>query len=220
MSIGHNDRTIVQVFAKAPEPGTVKTRLVPVLGVAAATELHCRLVRNTLTEVAIARVGRTEIWTTGQGEGVQLQACARLLGVPVRTQPEGDLGMRMSVALDDALGRSRQVLLVGTDVPGIDHRDLRAAVHALHEGADAVIGPAEDGGYWLIGLRRHHPALFEDIPWSSAQVLDCTRGRLRELGWCWHELPPRWDLDRPEDLERTAADPRLAHLIADLMLPA
>ncbi len=220
MAIVHDDRAIVQVFAKAPRPGEVKTRLIPVLGADAAAELHCRLVRHTLSEVAIARVGSTEIWTTPPAESAFLQVCKRLLSVPLRMQPEGDVGQRMSVALRDALTRSRYVLLVGTDIPAIDHRDLRIALAALRDGADAVLGPAEDGGYWLIGLRRHDPTLFQDVPWSTGEVLDCTRQHLRTLGWQWHELAPRWDLDRPEDLERVAADPRLAPLVADLMHPA
>jgi len=220
MAMATEDRAIVQVFAKAPQPGEVKTRLIPVLGADAAAELHCRLVRHTLSTVAIARVGSIEIWTTPPADSAFIQLCKRLLGLPLLLQPEGDVGERMSFALRDGLARSPQVLLVGTDVPTIDHEDLRAARRALQDGADAVLGPAEDGGYWLIGLRRHDPSLFDGIAWSTGQVLERTRERLRALGWQWHELAPRWDLDRPEDLQRTAADPRLASLIADLMHPA
>jgi len=220
MATVQQDRAIVQVFAKAPQPGEVKTRLIPVLGAANAAELHCRLVRHTLGTVAIARVGSTEIWTTPPADSAFLQVCGRLLGLPLRMQPQGDIGQRMSHALRDGLARAGHVLLLGTDVPAIDHEDLRAAHRALREGADVVLGPAEDGGYWLIGVRRHADSLFEGIPWSTEAVLECTRQRLRALGWQWHELPPRWDLDRPEDLVRTAADPRLASLLTDLMQPA
>jgi len=220
MVMARQDSAIVQVFAKAPQPGEVKTRLIPVLGAEAAAELHCRLVRHTLSTVAVARVGSIEIWTTPPTDSAFIQVCKRLLGLPLLLQPEGDIGARMSFALRDGLARSAQVLLVGTDVPTIDHDDLRAARRALQDGADAVLGPAEDGGYWLIGLRRHDPSLFEGIAWSTGEVLAGTRQRLRALGWQWHELAPRWDLDRPEDLQRTAADPRLAPLIADLMQPA
>ncbi|MCC7546666.1 MAG: TIGR04282 family arsenosugar biosynthesis glycosyltransferase [Burkholderiales bacterium] len=213
-------RAIVQVFAKAPQPGEVKTRLIPALGAANAAELHCRLVRHTLSTVAIARIGSTEIWTTPPGGSAFLQVCRRLLGLPLRMQPEGDVGERMSFAVRDGLARARFVLLLGTDVPGIHHEDLRAAHRALQEGADVVLGPAEDGGYWLIGLGRHDASVFDGIPWSTAMVVECTRQRLRALGWRWHELPARWDLDRPEDLQRTAADPRFASLLADLMQPA
>lgn len=220
MTSTQGDKAVVQVFAKAPRPGEVKTRLIPVLGARAAAELHCRLVRHTLSTVAIARVGAAEVWATPPADDVFLQTCKRLLGLPLRMQPEGDVGERMSVALRDALERSACALLIGTDVPAIDAEDLRAAHRALNDGADAVLGPAEDGGYWLIGLRRHEPSLFTDIPWSTGVVLERTRERLRALGWQWHELPPRWDLDRPEDLQRTAADPRLAALVADLLQPA
>lgn len=213
-------RAVVQVFAKAPQPGQVKSRLIPVLGAHNAAELHCRLVRQTLGTVAIARVGRAEIWTTPPANNAFLQVCKRLLGLPLLMQPEGDIGARMSYAARDGLKRGRFVLLLGTDVPSLDPEDLRAAHRALENGDDAVLGPAEDGGYWLIGLRRHDDSLFDAIPWSTPAVLEHTRRRLRALGWRWHELPVRWDLDRPEDLARTAADPRLASLIADLMQPA
>ena len=213
-------RAVVQVFAKAPQPGQVKTRLIPVLGAHNAAELHCRLVRHTLGTVAIARVGCAEIWTTPPADSAFLQVCKRLLGLPILMQPDGDIGARMSYAARDGLNRGRMVLLLGTDVPSLDPEDLRAAHRALENGADAVLGPAEDGGYWLIGLRRHDDSLFDGIPWSTPAVLERTRRRLRALGWRWHELPARWDLDRPEDLARTAADPRLASLIADLMQPA
>jgi glycosyltransferase A (GT-A) superfamily protein (DUF2064 family) len=93
-----------------------------------------------------------------------------------------------------------------------------------------VLGPVEDGGYWLIGVSRgaagfrggedaraaHVGALFRAVPWSTPGVLHETRERLRALGWRWHELPVRWDVDRPEDLERLAADSQLAVLVADL----
>ena len=220
VAMAKESRAVVQVFAKAPQPGEVKTRLIPVLGADNAAELHCRLVRHTLGTVAIARVGSAEIWTTPPADSAFLQVCKRLLGLPILMQPEGDIGARMSHAVRDGLSRGSSVLLLGTDVPCLDHEDLRAAHRALLDGADAVLGPAEDGGYWLIGLRRHDPALFEAIPWSTSAVLEHTRQRLRSLGWRWHELPARWDLDRPEDLMRTAADPRLASLIADLMQPA
>lgn len=210
------ERILVQVFAKAPVPGEVKTRLIPVLGCEGAAELYCRLVQHTLATVAMARVGSIELWTTAPRNEVFLHACGRLLGIPLLPQPDGDLGARMSAAATHGLARARAVLLVGSDVPTLCCDDLRAARDALANGSDAVLGPAEDGGYWLLGLSRHATELFQDLPWSTPAVLDATRERLRVLRWRWHELPTRWDVDRPEDLQRLAGEPSLGRLVRDL----
>jgi rSAM/selenodomain-associated transferase 1 len=211
-----SERILVQVFAKAPVAGEVKTRLIPVLGREGATELYCRLVQRTLATVAMARVGGVELWTTAPGNEAFLRACERRLGISLLLQSEGDLGARMSAAITHGLARAGAVLLVGSDVPTLCSDDLRDARDALASGNDAVLGPAEDGGYWLIGLSRHAAELFRDLPWSTPQVLDATRDRLRALGWRWHELPTRWDVDRPEDLQRLAGEPSLGGLVRDL----
>jgi rSAM/selenodomain-associated transferase 1 len=216
----HAERTLIQVFAKAPVPGSVKTRLIPHIGAHGAAELYCRMLRRALATAVIARVGRIELWTTEPAESPFLQLCQRLIGVPIQMQIEGDLGARMSHALRDGLSRAGKVLLVGVDIPGMTHEDLREARNALDQGCDAVLGPAEDGGYWLIGVRRHDEHLFEDVVWSGSDVAQRTRARLQALGWRWHELATRWDVDRPEDLHRLAALPHLSELLTDLVQPA
>jgi rSAM/selenodomain-associated transferase 1 len=210
------ERTLVQVFAKAPVPGTVKTRLIPHLGAAGTTELYCRMLRRALATVAIARAGPTELWTTEPAASPFLQSCCRLLGMEVRLQAGADLGERLSHAASDALSRAAHVLVVGADIPSMTHEDLREARDALAAGSDAVLGPAEDGGYWLIGLRRHAARIFEGIAWGGADVAERTRERMRALGWGWHELPTRWDVDRGEDLARLRERPDLRELLEDL----
>jgi hypothetical protein len=91
--------------------------------------------------------------------------------------------------------------LIGSDLPTLDHAVLQDARDALQHN-DVVLVPAEDGGYGLIGLRQADSLLFEDIPWGTAQVLEATRARLRRRNMRWAELPPVWDVDRPEDLLR------------------
>ena len=196
--------------------GQVKTRLFPVLGAEGALELHCRLVRHTLATAALARVGPVEVWTTAPGEDAFIQSCRRVLGVEVYLQSGGDLGARMCTAAEDGLRRNGGVIIVGTDCPSMSLDDVRSARDALAEGNDVVLGPAEDGGYWLIGLARCDPALFAGITWSTASVLDATRKRLAALGWRWSELVTRWDVDRPEDLVRLAQIPSLSTLVAGL----
>jgi len=188
----------ILVFAKAPVPGEVKTRLVPALGARAAAELHARLARRTIDMAVAAQVAPVEIWCSPD----DAHPFFRALELPRRIQRGRDLGERMANALREALGECRFAILIGTDCPPMTGDYLREAAARLASGDDAVLGPAEDGGYVLIGLRRPKARLFESMPWGTAQVLAATRARLAELGLRWHELPPLWDVDRAEDLAR------------------
>jgi glycosyltransferase A (GT-A) superfamily protein (DUF2064 family) len=105
-------------------------------------------------------------------------------------------------AIAAGLRRQRAVILVGTDCPTLEARDLRRAARALAGGSDAVLAPAEDGGYPLIGLRRASRRLFEGIEWGGADVFARTAEALDRLGWRWRRLRTLWDVDRPEDLTR------------------
>ena len=117
-------------------------------------------------------------------------------------QGEGDLGVRMESAFREAFSRGAgRVVLLGTDCPGLDATVMRAAFTALRR-KDLVLGPATDGGYWLIGLRRPAPALFADMPWSTDSVLARTLGRARSLGLSVRTLEPLPDVDRPEDVRQ------------------
>ena len=115
-----------------------------------------------------------------------------------------DLGARMAYAFADTLDGCRPMLLIGTDCPAQTIGDLAAALTAL-EAADAVVQPAEDGGYVLVGMRQPHAALFESIAWGGDTVLAATRTRAAEQGVRLAELPMCWDLDRSEDLDRALA---------------
>lgn len=193
----------ILVFAKAPTPGRVKTRLVPALGEAVAAALQRQLIERTLSTALQAGLGQVELWCTPGTNDAFFSACAKQHGIGLRAQGEGDLGARMARALECALADSAPALLIGSDCPALTPKYLREAALALGEGNDAVIGPAEDGGYVLIGLARSPPApLFGDIAWGSAAVLRETRARLARLHWRWRELATLWDVDRPEDLLR------------------
>jgi glycosyltransferase A (GT-A) superfamily protein (DUF2064 family) len=122
----------------------------------------------------------------------------------------------MHRALAAALCEHDAAILVGTDIPGLSAADLVRAAACLEDGADAVLGPAEDGGYWLIGLRRSHAFLFDDMSWGGAEVLAETRRRMDARGMRMACVAERWDVDRPDDLERLAADAVFAPLLAGL----
>jgi rSAM/selenodomain-associated transferase 1 len=209
-------RLVVAVLAKAPAVGRVKTRLIPRLGAERATELHLRMVHHTLATVALARVGPVELWCAADGDLSAFEACRRKLGVPLHMQPQGDLGQRMSFIAAQVLSRAGSVIMIGTDAPSMTPGDVVEAAQALAEGQDAVVGPAEDGGYYLIGLNRPGPEVFDGIDWGTPAVLMQTRVRLLGLHWRTHELPLRWDVDTPADYERLQADSRLSFLTESL----
>jgi rSAM/selenodomain-associated transferase 1 len=190
------------VFAKAPIPGQVKTRLIPSMGATAAAALHEKLAFHCLSKAVDAAVGPVELWCSPTTVHPFFIRCSMQFQIELHTQPAGDLGRRMGVAFENTLKRASSALLIGTDCPSLTQTDLREASEAFVQGVDAVIGPAEDGGYVLLGLRQYNLELLTDISWGTESVLNQTRGRLRRLGWRWHELPERWDVDRPEDIER------------------
>ena len=199
------------VFAKAPRAGEVKTRLIPALGAEGAASLHRQLLHRTLVTATNAGLGPVELHCAPGIEDAFLKDCARRYGVALAPQNGRDLGARMCHAFEEALARHARVILVGTDCPVLTEQHLRDANAALDPaqptptipgGNDAVLIPAEDGGYALIGLRQCDTRLFDGIAWGGDTVLAATRARLKLLGWRWHELETLWDIDRPEDYRR------------------
>ena len=190
---------LLLVFLKYPRPGQAKTRLVPVLGEDAAASLY-----RTLAEEEVR-------WTTPEGGEYERLFCftpaadegaiaAWFPGERRWPQPPGDLGQRMAAAFAHGFGQgARRVAIIGTDVPWVSRATVALALLAL-EGHDLAIGPARDGGYYLLALREARPALFEGIAWSTAQVLSATLGRAESLGLRVHLLEPLTDLDTIDDL--------------------
>ncbi len=194
--------TTILVFAKAPVPGEVKTRLIPALGAAGAAALHERLTDRALATAAEAAVGPVELCCAPDVSHPVLAALARARGATLAAQGPGDLGDRMHAAFRRALAAAPAAIVIGCDCPALTPQHLRAAAAALAGGADAVLAPAADGGYVLVGLARAEPSLFAGIAWGGPDVLEHTRGRLAALGWRWQELETLWDVDRPADLAR------------------
>jgi rSAM/selenodomain-associated transferase 1 len=188
-------RALVIVFARAPVAGRVKTRLIPALGEWRAAALHLRLVRRALSTALEAACGPVELHGTARHSLLRTAASFRL-------QRGADLGERMHRATRAALRRHAGVILMGSDCPELRPRDLRRAARLLRAGYDAVLAPAEDGGYALIALSRPAPWLFRGIRWGSDAVWRQTRQRLEAAGTRWRALRRVWDVDRPQDLER------------------
>ena len=202
------------VFARAPQPGKAKTRLIPALGKAGAAALHRRLVMRCLRAATDAQLGRVELWCAPDAGDPFFRECESRVGVSLRSQGQGDLGARMQGAFEAALTRASRAILVGSDIPALSAQYLRDAERALAGGDDVVIGPAEDGGYVLVGLSRCDPELFRGIPWGGSEALAETRRRIAGLSWRSSELPVLWDVDRPEDLERLPDEMRQSFMPA------
>ena len=180
----------VGIFAKQPVPGEVKTRLCPPLTAAEAAELYRVSLEETVRRLAAGPF--TPVLFFAGEEAYFRQNFPSLCLCP---QGEGDLGARLERALQTLLQAGcRGALLVGSDSPDLPLTLLDEAFATL-ETVDAVVSPAADGGYVLIGERRHHPALFREIPWSSDQVLALTRQRAAVAGISLAELPGWEDVD-------------------------
>jgi rSAM/selenodomain-associated transferase 1 len=188
------------LFAKPALPGRVKTRLARRYGKRGAAQLYRMMVRETLEK--LQGLAPLELWCVPGGRDSFLRRCARAHQARLATQCGDDLGQRMHRAFAEALRSASWALIVGGDCVSLRRADVDLACASLEHGRDAVLGPAEDGGYVLLGLRRVEAGLFRAIPWGGPRVLATTRRRLAALGYHWAELPLRWDTDRPEDVRR------------------
>jgi len=199
------------VFSRYPEPGKTKTRLASVLEVEGAARLQREMAAHALSRARAFAAGRPvglEVYYEGGSAG----RMAEWLGPGLAYHPQlgGDLGARMENGFAGAFrSGAEKVVLVGTDCPGITTTILRSAFNLLGL-FDLVLGPARDGGYYLIGLRRQAPELFRDVPWGTATVAARTLEAATELGLRAVTVDPLVDVDRPEDLpvwEREAGQP-------------
>ena len=192
------------IFARAPVPGAVKTRLIPALGPAGAARLALRMLEHALQIAADARLGPVELHCAPDAGHPALQAAAARAGATCRPQGSGDLGERMRSALTASLQLSPRALLLGTDCPALDAGVLHQADAALAAGADSVFVPTADGGFALTGFRRDAitaiDAVFAAIPWSTSAVMSSVRDQLSRASLRWTELATLADVDEPPDL--------------------
>lgn len=194
------------LFTRFPEAGMTKTRLIPALGPEGAADLQRRMTLHVLARAAtLARIRKTGIEV--RFEGGTAARMRAWLGDAHQYSPQGkgDIGARMHRALAAAFtGGAARAVLIGSDIPGITTTILDAAFDHLRS-ADLVLGPASDGGYYLIGIQRSAWAdaadvLFDAIPWGSNRVLSATREKIDALGYRVVLLETLADIDRPEDL--------------------
>lgn len=186
------------LFAKAPVPGAVKTRLEILLGPHRASEFHAACVRDMLKMlVSFRAVADIELHTDTSTDAWPEAVVARNLQAP------GDLGLRMFHALERALAAGRpQAMIIGGDAPTLPRAHLEGL---LASPADVAFGPAEDGGYYAIACRRVQPEMFRGVDWSTAATLEQSERAARECGLTVARGATWYDIDAPEDLFRLAA---------------
>lgn len=190
----------VLLFTKPARPGRVKTRLVGELTPEEAARLHAAFLDDLSERLAHGRFHLEIAWALDDGEEVPAGP------LPGIRQVGEDLGARLFHALSDAARRFDAVAAVGSDHPELGTETVEDAFARLGSGADVVLGPVPDGGYYLIGLRKHavRRDLFEGIAWSTETVLEETLARARGRGLSTELLPEGQDVDRPRDLEALA----------------
>ena len=194
-----NPEPLIQIFCKAPVLGKVKTRLIQEMGKRRALDLYLQMLERLMAEFTQVTL-KTELWISPDKDHAFFEPFAF-----ARFQQAGpDLGGRMSTALRDGLTRHDSVILVGTDLPLINRSYIEQAVGVLKT-HDVVLGPAEDGGYGLVGVKGEIPDMFSDIDWGTERVLSQTCARLNRDGLDFGLLPLIWDVDRPDDLPRYQA---------------
>lgn len=191
-------KTRIVILAKAPVPGKAKTRLIPALGADGAGILAGQMLTHAIAEARAAEVGHVELCTHPDPSHPDWDRFIPHY-LPLSSQGPGDLGARMSRVARRIIRGGEKVMLIGTDCPDLDRHRLVAAALALDK-HDAVILPAEDGGYVLLGLARYDPSLFKGIAWSTGTVAADTIARIEALGWSLHVGETLRDIDVPTDL--------------------
>lgn len=219
----HPDSCVVQ-FAKTPIRGRVKTRLQKVLQEDGCLLLHKALLEHQLETIKFASVAPQSLWYCGTEVDSEIEDIGGGTGyfqnliegsdITLGIQQGESLGDRMAHCFVELHQYYEYVILIGSDCPAINGQYINEAIMALKDGDDAVFGPANDGGYVLVGFRRLDTAqikpIFTDVPWGTDKVMSTTRLKLAASKLKWAELSVKQDIDRPEDLPSLAGFSGLA----------
>lgn len=195
------------IFARKPAPGAVKTRLARDVGAPAAAELYSAMLADILGQAGNLPGIRPLLFWACDDDAIP--SCPALPVLETFPQTGTTLGSRMEAAFQHAFQSGLEACcIIGTDSPDLPPDYIMQAFALLELGdTDAVFGPADDGGYYLLGLRQVRHGLFTDIPWSTSGVLEASLSRSRELGLQTSLLPTWYDIDTLPDLERLMASP-------------
>lgn len=201
------NNTLLQVFAKSPVLGTVKTRLQPDYSAEFSQRCYCALVDYVLNQWQKSAVCPIQLCLAGD-EKIFAEYLPQWKNLNREQQVGNDLGERLKSACEKNLGKKTYyaVLMVGTDCPFIDKQYLTNACEALLK-YDVVIGGAEDGGYVLLGIKQISATLFNNIDWGTEYVYEQTLVAIKQMGLSFFELPALADIDRPSDIEKLKSLP-------------
>ena len=194
--------TVILLFAKAPVAGNVNTRLIPDIGVQAATQLQHDLIDQRLSMLMQANLCAVCLMCSPDVHDEYFVHCKEHYPITLLAQSGADLGARMLNGIKQALQQYKYCIVIGTDAPALDEVLLGQAIERLKTGAEVVFVPAEDGGYVLAGLQKPYEFLFKDINWGSAKVMSQSRSKLKKNSISFDELATCWDIDRLEDYQR------------------
>jgi uncharacterized protein len=198
------------LMAKAPAVGEVKTRLIGAFSPAEATELYINFLRDTFALMERVLEDREALSLvlcyTPEGEEEAFETVERE-GSLMLAQRGDDLGERLRNCFMDLFEFGfHSVVVIGADSPTLPHEFVSEAFDRLTSGGDVIIGPAEDEGYYLIGMCTPHDEIFQDIPWSTGRVLPATKEKARQHGLNLVTLPVWYDIDTPDELARLEAE--------------
>jgi hypothetical protein len=199
------DDTVILLYAKAPVEGNVNTRLIPAIGVQAATKLQHDLIHNRLSMLTQANLCAVNLMCAPDVQHACFVQCQQQYPITLFEQSGRDLGARMFYGIKHALKQYKFCIVIGTDAPILDEKIIKQAIDVLHTNKEVVFVPAEDGGYVLVGLQRPAEFLFQQISWGSAKVMQQSRSKLELHNVSYVELAPCWDIDRVEDYQRYLA---------------
>lgn len=189
------------IFTKSPVLGEVKTRLQPDYSEEESLKIHTSLLLNTLEKTKKLKAVDIELCCAPDRNTSFFLECENNYPIRLSNQEGEDLGERMAFSFSVSLQTYEKVVVIGTDCPELNEEYIQQAFTAL-DNMNAVIGPATDGGYVLLGLKEFPYEIFNNIPWGENTVFEQTKNILDQLGWNWQLLDEKHDVDRPEDLQR------------------
>lgn len=208
---------VLVVFAKRPVPGRVKTRLTPHWTPEQAAELYWAMVQDTWERVSALQDIEPVLFVDEECDEFTKLVAGRL----ILLQTTGDLGTRMyQCLLNITRDYLTPVMIIGTDSPSVPEAYLKQALSLLEGSQDAVLGPTEDGGYYLVGCRNPHPEMFQNVRWSTESTFTETRDAFAACGLQTHLAPVWWDVDTPDDLQRLARSPNLGPKVREWLARA
>ena len=196
------ERDVLLVFARAPEEGRVKTRLIPHFGPVMATEIYRELLHMALAAALWSNWSQVQIWCAADASHSFFDPYRQEPRISFHHQCSGDLGRRMAHACAAALRDADHIALMGTDCPALEHHHLNLVRDRMRGTHDLVMIPALDGGYVLIAMRETCSGIFEGVEWGTGKVAEQTLARCQEMRLSCLEMPALRDIDTPEDVRQ------------------